>query len=790
MAEARAAITRPDVRLHAEGTSTKEAEVELLKSTFRSLKKCAFRTRRQIQNGLWPTTWSNLLGAVLVIAAIIHFNHHYEYALLQPIIHAIWSLSDILYLDERYPYNFRLIVVSLVTGLGFFIVLLYLRQYMLRMLLAYRGWMYQPPRSQSIVTLLWGLMVRICSGHHPTLYSYQNSLPRMPVPPLKSTCQRFLSSVKPLLDSEEYNKMEELSKDFEKNLGPKLQFILQLKSWWATNYCTDWWEKYVYLMGRSPLPINSNYYCLDQGWYPTREQPSRAAVITYFFLKYHQELETEQLRPLLIRNTIPTCMAQYERTFKTVRIPKEDVDELVHFEHTEQEHIVVICGGNMYMVPVQDSHGKAISCLDLEGQFEWIIADAKHSDVKREHPEGSIPALTGLPRTEWATIRKEYFGDGLNRQSMETIEEALFVVLLEDKTFSELSDRAKYIMHGDGRSLWFDKSFCLVVFTDGKCGINAEHSWADAPVIGHMLEYALTYEFVYRTYNDKGRCNPIGGAHRSHNVRTHNLQRPCRLYWDVTPQLAQIVENAVTFCKKNNDDLQHKVITHDDFGKGFIKKIKVSPDAFIQLALQIAYYKDSEGKHPLTYESSMTRLYLHGRTETVRSLTSEAKAFVQAFMSKEASREEKIRLMRAAAEKHAIMYKDCMNGKGCDRHLFALFVVCRGQGYDSEFLKSALTLPWTLSTSQQPQQQMTAEHFSVNEPELMHMISPGGGFGPVADDGYGVSYMVPDENRIFFHVSSKISSNKTNSERFVKNLYSSLAELKELFDDPSHSSSN
>ena len=45
MAEARAAVTRPDVRLHAEGTSTTEAEVELLKSTFKNLKKCAFRTR-------------------------------------------------------------------------------------------------------------------------------------------------------------------------------------------------------------------------------------------------------------------------------------------------------------------------------------------------------------------------------------------------------------------------------------------------------------------------------------------------------------------------------------------------------------------------------------------------------------------------------------------------------------------------------------------------------------------------------------------------------------------------
>lgn len=36
---------------------------------------------------------------------------------------------------------------------------------------------------------------------------------------------------------------------------------------------------------------------------------------------------------------------------------------------------------------------------------------------------------------------------------------------------------------------------------------------------------------------------------------------------------------------------------------------QVSPDAFIQLALQIAYYKEA-GKHPLTYEASMTRLYL------------------------------------------------------------------------------------------------------------------------------------------------------------------------------------
>ena len=127
---------------------------------------------------------------------------------------------------------------------------------------------------------------------------------------------------------------------------------------------------------------------------------------------------------------------------------------------------------------------------------------------------------------------------------------------------------------------------------------------------------------------------------------------------------------------------------------------------------------------------------------------------------------------------------------------------------------------------------MAAQHFSVTEPELVHMvrinqqdehpmlaysadsvmlhsgeehilcysapneitpsncisfhcspqISPGGGFGPVADDGYGVSYMVPDENRIFFHISSKISSGKTDSEKFLKLLFQTMDDMKELFE--------
>jgi len=45
------------------------------------------------------------------------------------------------------------------------------------------------------------------------------------------------------------------------------------------------------------------------------------------------------------------------------------------------------------------------------------------------------------------------------------------------------------------------------------------------------------------------------------------------------------------------------------------------------------------------------------------------------------STDEKIRLFRVAADKHQQLYRDSMNGKGIDRHLFALFITCKGLGY-------------------------------------------------------------------------------------------------------------
>ena len=49
------------------------------------------------------------------------------------------------------------------------------------------------------------------------------------------------------------------------------------------------------------------------------------------------------------------------------------------------------------------------------------------------------------------------------------------------------------------------------------------------------------------------------------------------------------------------------------------------------MALQLAFLKD-RGHPTAVYETASTRLFLHGRTEVIRSLSKESVAFVEAMV--------------------------------------------------------------------------------------------------------------------------------------------------------------
>ena len=50
---------------------------------------------------------------------------------------------------------------------------------------------------------------------------------------------------------------------------------------------------------------------------------------------------------------------------------------------------------------------------------------------------------------------------------------------------------------------------------------------------------------------------------------------------------------------------------------------RLSPDAYIQMALQLAWFR-TKGGFTATYETALTRLFHHGRTETIRALTNDS----------------------------------------------------------------------------------------------------------------------------------------------------------------------
>lgn len=65
-----------------------------------------------------------------------------------------------------------------------------------------------------------------------------------------------------------------------------------------------------------------------------------------------------------------------------------------------------------------------------------------------------------------------------------------------------------------------------------------------------------------------------------------------------------------------------------------LSKAGLAPDAFIQMALQLTWFRN-QGYATATYETASTRIFDNGRTETLRTLTSESKRFVESMMSKD-----------------------------------------------------------------------------------------------------------------------------------------------------------
>jgi carnitine O-palmitoyltransferase 2 len=149
----------------------------------------------------------------------------------------------------------------------------------------------------------------------------------------------------------------------------------------------------------------------------------------------------------------------------------------------------------------------------------------------------------------------------------------------------------------------------------------------------------------------------------------------------------------------------------------------------MQLGIQLAYYKMRQ-KFVGTYESCSTAVYKHGRTETIRPVTNETKNFIES-LSKPNDEKLKQDLLKKASEKHQLLIKEAATGNGFDRHLFAL-----------KYLQQAENKLHPIYTDKSYQ---LINHNILSTSTVASKHIAAGGFGPVVNDGFGIGYLIDDD---------------------------------------------
>ena len=106
-------------------------------------------------------------------------------------------------------------------------------------------------------------------------------------------------------------------------------------------------------------------------------------------------------------------------------------------------------------------------------------------------PRAPVGHLTTMARAEWAATRAELIGHPGNAAAVDDIETALFCVCLEDFAPADTQEACDHLLYGDSGNRWFDKAVSLIVFADGRAGINVEHCGLDGTTILSFVDALL-----------------------------------------------------------------------------------------------------------------------------------------------------------------------------------------------------------------------------------------------------------------------------------------------------------
>jgi len=605
----------------------------------------------------------------------------------------------------------------------------------------------------------------------PTFH-FQGALPRLPIPELNQSLDKYVKSLQaleghPNVTKADIDRAIEYVEEFRNGDGPQLHESL-LASDAANSHTSFYYAAWsdMYLSDRRPLPVNYNPL-LAWKELPNEalnKQSTRAAQICWAAAKYYLTLADGHLQPAVFhmgkkpddnteklskalpkwrlpetsltqkygvngqalrylpfgaKNSYPLDMSQIDNLFFSTRIPCPGKDQIKKADES-MNHVILLINGRFYTVDVLVDINGTRSARDatmIMNDIDAIVADARQKGPA-EHP---VATLTNVDRDMWTEARQRLIDLG-NTDALDEIDGALFAMSLDDYSGETDEDIVGQFLWGPGHNRWVDKSFSVLITEDGKCGLNFEHAWGDGACV--LAFFDKVHEQILEHNTIKPDHKPYGGAEVN------------EVHFVLDDGLKDTIKRASGDYHDHTKDLVISYARDYDTTRKWMNENKIGPDGFLQLSLQIAH-NELHGWPCATYESASTCAYQHGRTETIRPCTSEARELCALYANgaefEEPAMQRKIDLkMRTAIKAHNSGMVQCLSGAGFDRHLFGLRL---------EATKAGQELPKFV----QDDTFRVMNHFRMSTSTLNSPHVQSGGFGPVVEDGYALGYMVYDD---------------------------------------------
>lgn len=641
-----------------------------------------------------------------------------------------------------------------------------------------------------------------------SLYENQSSLPRLPIPTVAETMTKLLPTALPLAKTPaEAAALKSACEAFPKEAEKLQERLIERrdKEMKDSSWLQPWWNQLGYLQVRDSVVGNVSYWFAFVDDETIRSSSSssatnvpppniqRASAMLYATAEFRKAVVTGTLpAETLGRQKIPLDATSYRYMFNACRIPNRVQDSYRIYDPSRHVHAVVARKGQFFAMDFVDEAGNPLPMDVLQDQ---LVQCVEMADALDGRPKLGI--LTSTNRDNWADDRDKLLAVGgkTMKRALDVLESGAVLVNLDDSEPSSLDECAEMLLTGgstSGSNRWFDKSMQLIIANNGKAGALNEHSMMDGMPVTAYADYITKATYV----ETKNKSESLGLSNQTTSYKARDI------FAEAFDQMGASVLTAMeergkeesmpsilvvsslfsdpllTICchfslllareefNTNIDKQSSTALAFDGYGSNFIKSVGHAPDAFVQVAMQLATCR-LFGEQCGTYEATQVRRFKHGRTEVTRAVTAESAAFLSKMGLEVAMAEdsvedlnEKQSLLKEATVAHQTFSRQASEANGVDRHLFGLSMMV-GHGEEKPTLYNdpvfSKAQRWRVSTS------------NLSHPKICNW-----GFGQVVPDGVGIGYSIHPDHLVFNIAALKETG---WSQRLATLLRESLTEM-------------